>query len=280
MEWQGQHPLVNLSVSADISGNLLSEDCGGQKPSKCQVLAGNTDKPQFLSTFRGVFASDLRQLPERRKVLMEQEMKQKPFPTNIFQQLKNRFGQLMLEGSHKDFELYLNMEPVLCKDVTSPALNAGQFLSGVFQSSKIYVISKPTKKRATRMENTNKVNDELHRSVELVLDGQMIALYNRLRSQTISTKFMCLDRSKYSTLSKPCINQLTSKTCEWDAFRLVEVEPRRNRFSHMSGQKVIEDGAVVVLECPQTQWRSPPLILRKVESDNRCQVRSAAFYFI
>lgn len=172
-------------------------------------------------------------------------------------------------------------------------------LHGIFRSFPVSLVSKPSKKRS----NHSCPDAQSHKcprptaSVEAICSGNSVALFNRLRNQTVSTKFlgvMVVEEENKKTKSErgqsPVVH-LVGKTSSWDSFVIVAdeddrldastndcghlvdckleafnstatVSKQQNRLLHFNGR--------VRLSNPSSGWQSAPLILRKV--DHRTQL--------
>lgn len=142
---------------------------------------------------------------------------------------------------------------------------------GTFSSKRIKVISKPSKKKQTLK------NNELS-----ILSGSKIALYNRLRSQTVSTRYLNVEQEDFKASST-----------EWGAFTIYLLEnPEQSDddeegFDAKIGGDYIKYGDTVKLVHNETQIALPKMILRRVDktdaskscTDPISQMHKCAFEF-
>uniref|UniRef100_A0A8C4WXH8 Recombination signal binding protein for immunoglobulin kappa J region-like n=1 Tax=Eptatretus burgeri TaxID=7764 RepID=A0A8C4WXH8_EPTBU len=122
--------------------------------------------------------------------------------------------------------------------------HAGGQPIGTFLGSPIRVISKPSKKKQGA------------RHGELaVVSGSHVALFSRLRSQTVSTRFL---------LATPPI--FTGSARRWASLLLHVVSDQQSRESELSTMEgVVRYGATIQLVCTLTGLALPPLVVRRVE---------------
>ncbi|KAI9249532.1 beta-trefoil DNA-binding domain-containing protein [Sporodiniella umbellata] len=145
---------------------------------------------------------------------------------------------------------------------------------GNFQSKSIKVISKPSKKRQSS------------KNMELcVHHGTTISLFNRIRSQTVSTKYLGVSTTSDSN-NGTCF---VSRTGVWDPFVIWIVDtshknsssPRLDHNPHhpsypappaialqSSSSLAIHYNQPVVLQCVTTGLVSPVMIIRKVDKQS------------
>ncbi|XP_016891845.1 recombining binding protein suppressor of hairless-like protein [Cynoglossus semilaevis] len=114
---------------------------------------------------------------------------------------------------------------------------------GSFQSRLIKVISKPSQKRQS-MKNADLCISSCSR----------VALFNRLRSQTVSTRYLSVDRDTFVASAR-----------QWTAFTITMVDDH----SSDQGDFVVTDcficyGSVVQLVCTESGVALPPMVIRKV----------------
>ncbi|CAO3662129.1 unnamed protein product [Rhizopus stolonifer] len=144
---------------------------------------------------------------------------------------------------------------------------------GTFQSKGIKVISKPSKKRQ------NAKNMEL-----CVHHGTTISLFNRIRSQTVSTKYLGVSVTNDSNNNGTCF---VSRTGVWDPFVIWIVDTSPNNTTRLkhnphnpdyppppaialqsSSSLAIHYNQPVVLQCVTTGLVSPVMIIRKVDKQS------------
>lgn len=126
---------------------------------------------------------------------------------------------------------------------------------GTFRSSLLSLISKPSKKKSTTRINRPNSGRSLREfaeyfQMEVIMNGDQVSIFNRLKSQTVSTK--------YASVSKQ--GDLIGTTATWDPFTIVLYENGVAVKERVS----IPFGSVVRLEGPNG-WKSDLFIIRCID---------------
>lgn len=154
----------------------------------------------------------------------------------------------------KHFDLY-------CKMLYTNGQNIG-----TLKSKRIKVISKPSKKKLS-----------IKNIALSIQSGSRIALFNRLRSQTVSTRFLHVEDQNFHASSH-----------QWGSFAIHLVdddEEDTDTFNVKDGH--VHYGKTVKIVCCETRISLPRVVIRKVEKqvayldaeDPVSQLHKVAFYF-
>ncbi|XP_053492331.1 recombining binding protein suppressor of hairless-like protein [Ictalurus furcatus] len=120
---------------------------------------------------------------------------------------------------------------------------------GSFQSGLIKVISKPSQKRQS-MKNADLC----------ISSGSRVSLFNRLRSQTVSTRYLAVEGEAFVASAR-----------QWTAFTVIRVEDQQTDCSDYSMcESYICYGCVVQLVCTISGVALPPMVIRKVNKQHAC----------
>ncbi|KAK2861509.1 hypothetical protein Q5P01_001042 [Channa striata] len=118
---------------------------------------------------------------------------------------------------------------------------------GSFQSRMIKVISKPSQKRQS-MKNADLCISSCSR----------VALFNRLRSQTVSTRYLSVDRGAFIASAR-----------QWTALTITMVEDHHSDHGDfVLSEGFICYGCVVQLVCTESGVALPPMVIRKVNKQH------------
>ena len=86
-----------------------------------------------------------------------------------------------------------------------------------------------------------------------ITSGALVTLFNRVNSQTVRTKYMCVEKQ-----------QLCAKNSTWSAFQILLATPPAEDPTGRRPAPVITYGSHVILRCMETNVYSGPLVIKKV----------------
>nr|XP_031289596.1 recombining binding protein suppressor of hairless-like protein isoform X4 [Camelus dromedarius] len=139
-------------------------------------------------------------------------------------------GAAGLQDKRKHFRLVLRL-----------VLRGGREL-GTFHSRLIKVISKPSQKKQS-LKNTDLC----------ISSGSKVSLFNRLRSQTVSTRYLSVEDGDFVASAR-----------QWAAFTLHLADEHCSQGDFPPREGYVRYGSLVQLVCTVTGLTLPPMIIRKV----------------
>ncbi|XP_070935003.1 recombining binding protein suppressor of hairless-like protein [Macaca nemestrina] len=113
---------------------------------------------------------------------------------------------------------------------------------GTFHSRLIKVISKPSQKKQS-LKNTDLC----------ISSGSKVSLFNRLRSQTVSTRYLSVEDGAFVASAR-----------QWAAFTLHLADGHSSQGDFPPREGYVRYGSLVQLVCTLTGITLPPMIIRKV----------------
>ncbi|XP_030067250.1 recombining binding protein suppressor of hairless-like protein [Microcaecilia unicolor] len=113
---------------------------------------------------------------------------------------------------------------------------------GTFYSKMIKVISKPSQKKQS-----------LKNADLCISSGSKVSLFNRLRSQTVSTRYLSVEGGAFVASAR-----------QWASFMLYLVDEGGSSGDFPRREGYIRYGSVVQLVCTVTGMALPPMVIRKV----------------
>ena len=219
--------IFNAKVAQKSYGNEKRFFC----PPPCVYLMGDGWKQKKAQMIKSGVAEDGTQIATLIGIgNSEREMQPLLLDSKFFGAAKTLF--ISDSDKRKNFSLSLKMFYANSKDI------------GLFNSKKIKVISKPSKKKQS-----------IKNSDLCIASGTKIALFNRLRSQTISTRYLFVENGNFLASGQ-----------QWGSFLIYlldENAPEAEDFNVRDG--FIHYGSTIKLVCSITGMALPRLVIRKVD---------------